>query len=88
MDDSIKNNIDIDIRAIAHRLDCITLDEFCQLFQVTAQTAKSWRNRGIAPLPIRLGNAYYYTLDSIKKELTVRVKKRRRTEIDPRDLIA
>jgi len=88
MDNSVKNNIDIDIRAITSRLDCLSEAEFCTLFQVTPITAKQWRNRGVAPLPIRLGNAYYYTLDSIKKELTVRAKKRRRTEIDPRDLIA
>jgi hypothetical protein len=88
MDDSVKNNIDIDIRAIVSRLDCISEAEFCQLFQVTPTTAKTWRNRGVAPLPIRLGNAYYYTLDSIKKELTVRAKKRRRTALDPSELLA
>ena len=78
----------LDLQAIVSRLDCISEAEFCQLFQVTPTTAKTWRNRGVAPLPIRLGNAYFYPIEAIKHEMTVRVKKRRRTEIDPRDLIA
>jgi len=76
-----------EILAIAKRLDCITEWEFCELLFITQNTAQQWRNRGIAPLPIRLGNNYFYPIDAIKAELTVRAKKRR-IDINPRDLIA
>jgi len=78
----------LDIQAIVNRLDCISEAEFCQLFQVTPITAKQWRNRGVAPLPIRLGNAYFYPLEAIKNEMTVRAKKRRSSQIDPTELLA
>jgi hypothetical protein len=88
MSEEIEITGTLNLQAIVTRLDCITENEFCELFQVTPKTAKHWRNRGIAPLPIRLGNAYFYPLEAIKSEMTVRVKKRRTAALEPRDLLA
>jgi len=59
---------------LARQLDCITETQFTELFKITPSTARAWRQRHKAPLPVLIGNAYLYPLDAIRAELKARSK--------------
>jgi hypothetical protein len=73
-----KNDV-VDEVAIARALDSITEQEFCKMFKVTPLTARRWRQSGIAPLPVLLGNTFIYPLSAIKEEMQNRVREPRST---------
>jgi len=66
------------IKEIARELDCLTEQEFCELLQITPLTAQGWRQSSKAPLPVLIGNAYFYPISAIKEEMALRVRKPRR----------
>lgn len=70
---------EVDEVSIARSLDALTETEFCEMFKITALTARSWRQRGIAPLPVLMGNTYIYPLEAIKAEMQNRVRQPRST---------
>ena len=59
---------------LANQLDCITESQFTELFSITSSTARAWRQRHKAPLPVQIGNTYLYPLDAIRAELEARKK--------------
>ena len=59
---------------IARKLECVTEQEFITLFGITPSTAKAWRTRGTAPLPVRIGTRYLYPLAAIKAVITERTR--------------
>jgi hypothetical protein len=59
---------------LANQLDCITEAQFTELFSITPSTARAWRQRHKAPLPVLIGNTYLYPLDAIRAELEARKK--------------
>jgi hypothetical protein len=63
---------------LAKQLDCLTEEQFTELFKITPLTARAWRQRHKAPLPVLIGNTYLYPLAAIKDELEMRKK-------DPRE---
>jgi len=67
------------IQEIARSLDCITEQEFCDLFKITPSTAVGWRQRSQAPLPILIGNNFLYPLKAIKAEMENRVRQPKTT---------
>lgn len=59
---------------LAKQLDCLTERQFIDLFKITLLTARAWRQRHKAPLPVLIGNTYLYPLDAIREELEIRKK--------------
>lgn len=72
------NENNIDTAAIARSLDCITEKEFQALLGITEKTMIGWRQTGKAPLPVLIGNSYFYPLAAIKEEMALRTRKPRR----------
>jgi hypothetical protein len=74
----MENQSNTNIKEIARSLDCITEQEFCELLKISPLTAVGWRQRSQAPLPILIGNNYFYPLAAIKEEMALRVRTPRR----------
>lgn len=63
-----------ELRRIARDLDCICEQDFYEFAHITPNTARSWRNRGRAPMPILLGTRYFYPLAAIRKVIEEKSK--------------
>ncbi|WP_433989518.1 hypothetical protein SuNHUV7_00590 (plasmid) [Pseudoseohaeicola sp. NH-UV-7] len=50
-------------------LGVICEDEFAELTELSTSTLRRWRHEKRAPMPVRLGNAWFYFLDDIQTEL-------------------
>lgn len=61
-------------RKLASDLGCMIEEDFCQLFAVTPNTLRAWRNRGKAPRPVLIGNRYFYPLAAIRQVIIERTK--------------
>ena len=64
-----------ELTKIARSLGCLTEQEFQALAGITANTARSWRNRGKAPQPVLFGTRYFYPLSEIQKVIDERMSK-------------
>jgi hypothetical protein len=63
-----------EMRRIARDLECICEQDFYQLAGITPNTARSWRNRGRAPMPILLGTRYFYPISAIRQVIVEKTK--------------
>ena len=63
-----------ELRSFAKDLDCICEQDFHALANITPNTARSWRNRGRAPMPILLGTRYFYPMSAIRQVIAEKSK--------------
>ena len=76
----MEDNLD-QIRKAAAALDCLIEEDFQDLAGITANTARSWRNRGRAPKPVLFGTRYFYPLSSIREVIAERVQEQMKSGV-------
>jgi hypothetical protein len=62
------------LRKVASDLDCLIEEDFYELVGITANTARSWRNRGRSPQPVLIGTRYFYPLAGIRRLIIEKTK--------------
>lgn len=64
------------VQALAQSLDCLTEQDLCALYNITPNTAESWRKRRKGPAYILAGNSYLYRRASVAADLQARERER------------
>jgi hypothetical protein len=69
-------NEDIDGRALARSLDCLTEEELTVLAKAEPGTVKAWRQRGKGPNYILFGNRFLYPRSAVQEHLQTLIRER------------